>query len=60
MNKAQELKLCIQQLCTLRCENLRAIYEGVNTIELSRCETAIKAKEFEVNRLIDELCGEKK
>ncbi|AFA44569.1 hypothetical protein RaK2_00296 [Klebsiella phage vB_KleM_RaK2] len=59
MNKAQELKLCIQQLCTLRCENLRAIYEG-DVIEVQRCETAIEAKEFEVNRLIDELCGEKK
>ena len=59
MNKAQELKLCIQQLCTLRCENLRAIYEG-DEIEVQRCETAIEAKEFEVNRLIDELCGEKK
>lgn len=59
MHKAQELKLGIHQLCTLRCENLRAIYEG-DVNEVQRCETEIRIKEYEVNRLIDELCGEKK
>lgn len=54
MSKKTKLKSAINTLCTLRCENMRAIYE-TDSYAQTKLEAHIEKQEKLVNKLIDEL-----
>lgn len=60
MSKAIKLKSAINTLCTLRCENMRLIYEGADSSTKEAKEQEIEKQEERVNTLIDELTNGKK
>lgn len=59
MSKATKLKSAINTLCTLRCENMRLLYEGADSSTKESKEKEIQEQENLVNDLIDELATPK-
>ncbi len=55
MTTATKLKSAINTLCTLRCENMRLLYEGADSSTKESKEKEIQEQEKLVNELIDEL-----